>query len=111
MTATSVTSLGRGTPGGRAEPDDASTLWGPPPLPERANCSDLEVLPLIGEAFRSPRGPAATRMSDQLCSGCDIRNACLAEAKSRAEHGIWGGTTPGTRRRHGAPRVTGGPWW
>jgi hypothetical protein len=39
MTATSVTSLGRDTPGGRAEPDDASALWGPPPLPEIASCS------------------------------------------------------------------------
>ncbi|MCO6011469.1 WhiB family transcriptional regulator [Actinoallomurus purpureus] len=36
----------------------------------------------------------------QLCAGCPLTDACLERALERNErHGIWGGTTPGQRRR------------
>ena len=39
------------------------------------------------------------RRAREICSGCPVRNACLAEAlDGRIEWGIWGGMTERERR-------------
>lgn len=40
------------------------------------------------------------RAAKRICSGCMIRSDCLALARELGErHGIWGGMTPGERRK------------
>ena len=51
----------------------------------------------------------STRMAKRICNGpdpakhpdegCPVREQCLAYALARGEHGIWGGTDDGQRRR------------
>ncbi|MPV37094.1 WhiB family transcriptional regulator [Georgenia subflava] len=57
---------------------------------------------------------AAQRTARELCFGCPVRMACLAEAlQSRTEFGVWGGLTERERRallkRH--PDVTDWAEW
>lgn len=70
-------------------------------------CADPEHLGLVDEAFKRPGGPAAARMRENLCAGCPGARQCLTEAMDRGEWGVWGGTSPNFRTRHGGakPRI------
>lgn len=78
-------------------------MFAVPDTGPRPNCADPAVLPLVDEAFARPGGPAARRMRDELCTGCPVGPACLAWAMTSHEHGVWAGTSPNLRTRHGAP--------
>lgn len=77
-----------------------------PDLP-RAACADR--LDLVDAAFirpgRAQRGEPP-RPADELallCERCPIAHDCLTEAMLRHEFGMWAGTSPNARTRHGAP--------
>jgi len=68
---------------------------------DRPACADPLHLGLVDAAFTRPGGPAADLMREQLCSTCPAASACLQEAMERGEWGVWGGTSPHARTRHG----------
>lgn len=69
----------------------------------RGNCADPTHWPLVDTAFTRPGGDAGQEMTRTLCTGCPLLTRCLDHAMRHREHGIWGGTTPTARTRHGAP--------
>lgn len=69
----------------------------------RVPCAQPEHLTLVDAAFAKPGGPDAQRMKTDLCTGCPNGHRCLAWAMTWREDGIWGGTGPNSRTRHGAP--------
>lgn len=75
---------------------------------DRAACKKAPM-DLVDEAFRRPGGPAAETFKARYClSICTVAADCLDEAMTsdRHEFGVWGGTSPHIRTRHGAPRAT-----
>lgn len=59
-----------------------------------AACADSDT-----DAFFSD-DPIVQRMAKRICEGCPVRVQCLQYANDRKEpYGVWGGTTPGRRRR------------
>lgn len=71
---------------------------------DRPACADPIHLPLVDAAFKRPGGPAGDLMRERLCSTCPAFSQCLSEAMERGEWGIWAGTSPHTRTRHGGTR-------
>jgi WhiB family redox-sensing transcriptional regulator len=67
-----------------------------------AACSEFEVEE-SDRLFFCGRGQA--RLADQaraICAGCEVQGECLEFAlrnPEETEYGVWGGTTPGQRRR------------
>jgi WhiB family transcriptional regulator, redox-sensing transcriptional regulator len=67
-----------------------------------AACSELEVVE-SDRLFFCGRGQR--RLADQaraICAGCEVQGECLEFAirnPEETEYGIWGGTSPGQRRR------------
>jgi WhiB family redox-sensing transcriptional regulator len=62
------------------------------------------------ELFFATHGQAL-ELAKELCSGCPVREECLAQALERGEpHGVWGGqilldgAVVATRRGPGRPR-------
>ena len=54
------------------------------------------------EWFTGPNAPGDTRRAIDVCTTCPVKQPCLEAAlsiESSADLGIWGGTTPATRRR------------
>lgn len=54
------------------------------------------------EWFTGPHAPGDTRRAIDVCTTCPVRKPCLDAALGidvSADIGIWGGTTPATRRR------------
>lgn len=43
-----------------------------------------------------------------VCRGCALREACLEEAVTNGEEGVWGATTEAERRQLGGAPVRGG---
>lgn len=66
-----------------------------------AACADPVLLPIVDEAYRRPGGPAGAVMREQVCPGCPAGSLCLSNAMENGEWGIWGGTSPNERTRHG----------
>jgi hypothetical protein len=62
-------------------------------------CADR--LDLVDAAYAKPGGPAGVQLR-QLCSTCPIWQDCL-DRGMRGEAGVWGGTGPTVRTRHGSP--------
>lgn len=52
-------------------------------------------------SFFVPEGVEALNRAKSFChtSGCTVREQCLAFALHTQEHGVWGGTSPGDRKR------------
>jgi WhiB family transcriptional regulator, redox-sensing transcriptional regulator len=51
--------------------------------------------------FPPPENHLLVKAAKKVCRHCPVRRQCLDEALSvapTADHGIWGGTTPGERR-------------
>lgn len=67
-----------------------------------AACGDY--LGAVDAAFAKPGGRAAHLIKEQLCPRCDIVEACFL-AGMLGEAGVWGGTTPKVRNRHGSPKT------
>ena len=59
-------------------------------------------LDLVDAAYARPGGPQAAVLK-LMCKDCPIARVCLDMAMTRREEGVWGGTSDGTRTRHGAP--------
>lgn len=55
---------------------------------------DPELFQPVSELAR-----AQINRAKEICRGCPIQGSCLQHAMRRGEHGIWGGTTEGERRR------------
>jgi WhiB family redox-sensing transcriptional regulator len=51
------------------------------------------------EAFFETESSADRHYLAGICRPCPVREACLAHALDRDEHGWWGGTTRSERRR------------
>jgi WhiB family transcriptional regulator, redox-sensing transcriptional regulator len=49
--------------------------------------------------FPVSRNAADASEAIAVCRGCPVRHECLATALTRAESGVWGGTTEAQRRR------------
>jgi len=64
-------------------------------------CGDR--LDLVDAAYARPGGPAARELQ-VLCRHCPINHTCLDSAMRSHEWGVWGGTSPNTRTKRGAPR-------
>ena len=64
----------------------------------------IGFLPLVDAAFVRPGGPEARTMRDTLCPGCPAFDRCLDEAMTRGEVGVWAGTSPNQRTRHGGAK-------
>lgn len=71
---------------------------------DRPACTKPEHLPLVDAAFDKPGGPAGDLMRKALCTGCPAFDACLTEAMTSGEWGMWAGTTGNARTRAGAPK-------
>lgn len=75
----------------------------------RAACADR--LDLVDAAFVSPgkgkRGeePKASDELAILCRTCPVASECLTHAMTHPEAGVWAGTSPNMRARHGAPKT------
>lgn len=66
------------------------------PLPswrDDALCVQVDVGDLF---FPEPRSSTAT--AKRICAGCPVREACLADALTNREVGVWGGTDDRDRR-------------
>jgi hypothetical protein len=72
-------------------------------------CAQPEHLDLVDAAYAKPGGPAGKLMRERLCVRCPAYSQCLSEAMTRREWGVWGGTTPNVRTRHGGPRPKAQP--
>lgn len=84
--------------------DGRSTVTAQLTLDEgRAACA--EDLALVDAAYRRPGGPEAHRLAEDFCPRCPLAAACLDHAMRRREAGVWGGTSPNLRTRHGGPRA------
>lgn len=70
----------------------------------KAACSEPEHLALVDAAHAKPGGPAAKRMRAELCNACPVFEQCLGWAMTHGEIGVWAGTSPNLRGRHGAPK-------
>lgn len=68
-----------------------------------ALCAKPEHLELVDKAHARPGSPEGHWMRDELCARCPVAAACLDEAMTNGEHGIWGGTSGSERTRRGAP--------
>lgn len=69
---------------------------------DRAACRDVD--PEV--FFPISRNAAAASEAIAICEGCPVRHECLTVALTRAEVGVWGGTTEAQRRRiRAAPPV------
>lgn len=66
-----------------------------------------ENLPLVDAAFDRPGGPAAKELKRDYCSRCPVGKDCLLAAMLSRQFGVWGGTGPNLRTRHGAPPKPG----
>ncbi len=61
---------------------------------ENAACRDMDT-----SIFFPEQGHRWTAdIARQTCDSCPVRAACLDEAVTRGERGIWGGTNDGERR-------------
>jgi WhiB family redox-sensing transcriptional regulator len=71
-----------------------------------AACSELEVresdrLVFCGQGQSRPANQARA-----ICAGCEVQGECLEfvlRNPEESEFGVWGGTTPGQRRRLRGP--------
>lgn len=72
-------------------------------IDDQPKCADPKHLPLVDAAFDRPGSDAGALMREMLCSQCPIALRCLQWAMEHHEYGVWGGTGPNTRTRHGAP--------
>jgi hypothetical protein len=72
-------------------------------LEQQAACAKPEHLALVDAAFDRARGPAASRMREELCTNCPIGQQCLDEGMTAPVHGVWGGANQHDRILHGAP--------
>jgi WhiB family transcriptional regulator, redox-sensing transcriptional regulator len=73
-------------------PDDPDASWR-----DNAACLDHPA-----EWFTGPHEPGDTRRAIDVCNTCPVKRPCLDAALAievSADLGIWGGTTPTTRRR------------
>jgi WhiB family transcriptional regulator, redox-sensing transcriptional regulator len=73
-------------------PDDPDAGWR-----DDAACLDHPA-----EWFTGPHEPGDTRRAIDVCNTCPVKRPCLEAALQidvSADLGIWGGTTPTTRRR------------
>jgi WhiB family transcriptional regulator, redox-sensing transcriptional regulator len=73
-------------------PEDPDASWR-----DNAACLDHPA-----EWFTGPDEPGDTRRAIDVCSTCPVKQPCLEAALQidvSADLGIWGGTTPTTRRR------------
>jgi WhiB family transcriptional regulator, redox-sensing transcriptional regulator len=76
----------------RTVPEDLGRSWR-----DEAACLDHPA-----EWFTGPHAPGDTRRAIDVCNTCPVKQPCLAAAldlEVSADLGIWGGTTPTTRRR------------
>ncbi len=82
-------------PPGDVEPAPPETP-GRPPWRDHAACLGADP-----ELFYARTGDLLTiRAAQAVCAGCEVRAECLADALARGEKfGVWGGLTPGDRRR------------
>ena len=69
-----------------------------------AVCADPQHLELVDAAFVAPGGEPGQRMRKELCARCPIWSSCLTQGMA-GEWGVWGGTSPHQRTRHGAPKA------
>ena len=63
---------------------------------------DAACLEHPAEWFTGPHEPGDTRRAIDVCTTCPVKQPCLEAAldiEVSADLGIWGGTTPATRRR------------
>ena len=63
---------------------------------------DAACLDHPAEWFTGPHAPGDTRRAIDVCNTCPVKQPCLEAAlqiEVSADLGIWGGTTPTTRRR------------
>lgn len=67
-------------------------------------CAKPEHLPLVDAAYIRPGGAEAAEMRDRLCRHCPAAAQCLDEAMRRGELGVWAGTSPHMRTRHGGAK-------
>lgn len=49
--------------------------------------------------FPEPGRVDLARPAIEICDRCPVRNACLEPAVRDGEHGVWGGTMEGQRRK------------
>jgi hypothetical protein len=76
----------------RTVPEDLGRSWR-----DEAACLDHPA-----EWFTGPHAPGDTRRAIDVCNTCPVKQPCLEAAldlEVSADLGIWGGTTPTTRRR------------
>jgi hypothetical protein len=76
----------------RTVPEDLGNNWR-----DEAACLDHPA-----EWFTGPHAPGDTRRAIDVCNTCPVKQPCLEAAldlEVSADLGIWGGTTPTTRRR------------
>lgn len=69
-----------------------------------ALCRDR--LDLVDGSYERPGGPEADTLKRHICPYCPLATDCLTQAMLQREEGVWGGTTPNVRTRHGGPRAT-----
>ena len=70
--------------------------------PDSSWRDDAACLEHPTEWFTGPHEPGDTRRAIEVCTTCPVRQPCLEaalEIEVTADLGIWGATTPATRRR------------
>lgn len=79
-----------------------SELLGLPPQPEwmaEGHCQGADPDAWYPERD-DPNAPLHAARARRICESCPVREDCLSHALEHNERdGIWGGTTPGERRR------------